>query len=165
MASARAQLEELEKPDPRYVLELNSIRGMIQEADNMDKSLKTVLGIRMQGPMMPSGGIPSAPQGTPPPASTVSTALFAPPIDPPPLRLFHAHHTPPLCSQHTERSHPKHRPLKRHYLPQCHRLSRQPLLLHEQRHQVLLLRHLRHRSLSKGRPLRSQNLLLLARCR
>jgi hypothetical protein len=34
MASARAQLEELKKLNPRYVLELCTIRGMIQEADN-----------------------------------------------------------------------------------------------------------------------------------
>ena len=46
MASARAQLEELRKPNPRYVLELHSIRGMIQEADNMDKGLMTVLDLR-----------------------------------------------------------------------------------------------------------------------
>jgi hypothetical protein len=84
MAVARAQLEELEKPDPRHVLELNSIRGMIQEANNTDKRLKMALGIRMQG-VMHSGGIPSAPQGTPPPASTISTALFASPTTRPPF--------------------------------------------------------------------------------
>ncbi len=43
MASAKSQLEELKKPNPRYVLELHTIRGMIQEADNMDKGLKAVL--------------------------------------------------------------------------------------------------------------------------
>ena len=57
MASVRAQLEELKKPHPRYVLELHTIRGMTQEADNMAKSLRAGLGIRMQVPMMPSGGI------------------------------------------------------------------------------------------------------------
>jgi len=71
MASARAQLAELDKPNPRYVLELHTIRGMKQEADNMDKGMKTVLavlGIRLQGPMMPSGGtLSSAPQPPPGP--------------------------------------------------------------------------------------------------
>ncbi len=43
MASAKSQLEELKKPNPRYALELHTIRGMIQEADNMDKGLKAVL--------------------------------------------------------------------------------------------------------------------------
>ena len=79
MVSARAQLEELKKPNPRYVLELHTIRGMIQEADNMDKGLKTVLaglGIRSQGPMMPS-----TPQ--PPPQPTPATAAqFAPSVPP-----------------------------------------------------------------------------------
>jgi len=66
MASARAQLEELKKPNPRYVLELRTIRGMMQEADNMDKGLKTVLGIRSQGSMMPF-----APQPPPQPTPTI----------------------------------------------------------------------------------------------
>jgi hypothetical protein len=61
MASTRAQLEELKKPNPRYVLELHNIRGMIQEADNMDKGLKIVLGFRLPTPLLPvpSGRIPS----------------------------------------------------------------------------------------------------------
>jgi len=73
MVSARAQLEELEKPNPRYVLELHTIRGMKREADNMDKGLKTVLaglGIRLQYPMMPSSG-------------TLSGAPQLPPLPPP----------------------------------------------------------------------------------
>ena len=87
MVSARAQLAELEKPNPRYVLELHTIRGMIQEADNMDKGLKTVLGglgIRPQGPMMPS--TPQPPQPTaqfaspvPPTAPPAPTAMSRPP--------------------------------------------------------------------------------------
>ena len=76
MASARAQLGELEKPNRRYVLELHTIRGMIQEADNMDKGLKTVLGIRSPGSMMPS-----VPQQPPQPAPTIA-AQFAPPVPP-----------------------------------------------------------------------------------
>ena len=42
MVSTKRQLEELNKPNPQYVLELHTIRGMIQEADNMDKGLKAV---------------------------------------------------------------------------------------------------------------------------
>jgi hypothetical protein len=70
MASVRGQLDELEKPNPRYVLELHTIRGMIQEADNMNKGLMTILGhgYGMQCPMMvPGGGVPSAPQLPPGP--------------------------------------------------------------------------------------------------
>jgi hypothetical protein len=61
MVLARAQLEELKKPNPRYLIELHTIRGMIQEADNMDKGFKTVLMAQAPGPgpMMPSS-IPSA---------------------------------------------------------------------------------------------------------
>jgi hypothetical protein len=72
MASARAQLEELTKPNPRYVLELHTIRGMIQEADNIDKSLRTVLGIR-PGPMMAS-----VPQPPPQPTPTIPTQFVRP---------------------------------------------------------------------------------------
>ena len=48
----------------------------------MDKGLRAVLGMRTQVPMMPSGGIPSAPQPLPPPTSTVSTTPFPPPVPP-----------------------------------------------------------------------------------
>jgi hypothetical protein len=82
MASVRAQLEELEKPNPRYVLELHTIRGMIQEADNMDKGFRAVLGYRTQASVMPSGGVPSAPQPLRLPTSTVSSTPFAPPVPP-----------------------------------------------------------------------------------
>lgn len=69
MASTRAQLEELEKSNPRYVLELHTIRGMIQEADNMDKGLKIVLGIRSPTLLLPvpSGRIPFVLQPPPRP--------------------------------------------------------------------------------------------------
>ena len=67
MASVRAQLDELEKPNPRYLLELHTIRGMIQEADNMNKGLKTILGYGQQCPVMVPCGVPSAPQLPPPP--------------------------------------------------------------------------------------------------
>ena len=88
MASTKVQLEELKKPDPRYVLELHTIRGMIQEADCMDKGLRAVLGIRSQAQMMPHGGTSSAPQPPPQPPSVVTPAPFAPSIPPnaPPLQ-------------------------------------------------------------------------------
>src|SRR6266850_3020150 len=109
MASVRAQLEELEKPNPRYVLELHTIRGMIQEADNMDKGLRAVLGIRTQVSMMPSGGVPSAPQPLPPPTSAVSTTPFAPPVPPagppPPAAVSRPPHphAPPLQQAHRKK--------------------------------------------------------------
>jgi hypothetical protein len=71
MASAKVQLEELKKPNPRYVLELHTIRGMICEADNMDKGLKTVLGVRMQG-IVPFSGAPSVLQPPPQPPSAAT---------------------------------------------------------------------------------------------
>ena len=77
MASVKIQIEELKKPNPRYVLELHTIRGMIQEVDNMDKGLRAVLQ-RYQAHTMPPGGVPSALQ--PPPV--VTTAQFAPPANP-----------------------------------------------------------------------------------
>ncbi len=49
MASTKFQLEESKKPNPRYALELRTIRGMIQEADNMDKGLRTDLGLKLAG--------------------------------------------------------------------------------------------------------------------
>ncbi|KAH9057865.1 hypothetical protein EDB87DRAFT_1628606 [Lactarius vividus] len=78
MASTKSQLEENKKPKPRYVLELHTIRGMIQEADNMDKGLRTVLGLKLatQG----SAPVPQQPQQPPP---TGPTPSFAPPAAPP----------------------------------------------------------------------------------
>ncbi|KAI9512951.1 hypothetical protein F5148DRAFT_560177 [Russula earlei] len=108
MASAKVQLEEFKKPKPRYVLELHTIRGMIQEADNMDKGLKTVLGLRMHPQMMPPGGVPSASQ---PPLQQPSAAAlppFVPPIPPtaPPVAttLSRPPHGLPLqTSQHRKK--------------------------------------------------------------
>jgi hypothetical protein len=77
MAAAKSQLEELKKPNPRYVLELYTIRGMIQEADNMDKGLKAVLQ-RIQSQTVPHDGVPSAPQ--PPPR--LDSILILPPSTP-----------------------------------------------------------------------------------
>ena len=79
MAAVKLQIEELKKPNPRYVLELHTIRGMIQEVDNMDKGLKAVLQ-KTQGPT--PGSVPSAPQPPPEPPSAVTTAQFAPPTNP-----------------------------------------------------------------------------------
>src|SRR6266849_4002186 len=75
MASAKSQLEELKKPNPRYALELHTIRGMIQEADNMDKGLKAVLQ-RIQAQMVSRDGVPSAPQ---PPPRLDSILILPPP--------------------------------------------------------------------------------------
>ncbi|KAH9012698.1 hypothetical protein EDB85DRAFT_2037224 [Lactarius pseudohatsudake] len=47
MASTKYQLEESKKSNPRYILELYIIREMIQEADNMDEGLRTVLGLKL----------------------------------------------------------------------------------------------------------------------
>jgi hypothetical protein len=46
MASTKFQLEENKKLNPRYLLELHTIKGMIQEADSMDKGLRTVLHLK-----------------------------------------------------------------------------------------------------------------------
>ena len=78
MASTKSQLEELNTPNPRYVLELHTIRGMIQEADNMDKGLKAVLQ-RTQAHMM---AVPSAPQPPPQPPSATTSALFPQSVPP-----------------------------------------------------------------------------------
>jgi hypothetical protein len=77
MASVEYQLEELKKPNPHIVLELHTIRRMIQEADNMNKGLKAVIH-RTQAHQMLPGGVPSPPQPAPQPPSAVSNALFAP---------------------------------------------------------------------------------------
>ena len=65
MAAVKIQLEELDKLNPRYVLEHHTIRGMIQEADNMDKGLKAVLS-RMQTHKIQPDDVPSAPQSRSP---------------------------------------------------------------------------------------------------
>ncbi|KAH9958566.1 hypothetical protein BC827DRAFT_554469 [Russula dissimulans] len=82
MASSKVQLDELKKPKPRYVLELHTISGMIQEADNMDKGLKTVLGIRAQPQMMPPSGVPPTSQPPPRPPSAATPASFSQPGPP-----------------------------------------------------------------------------------
>ena len=83
MASTKSQLEESKKPNPRYVLELHTIRGMIQEADNMDKGLRTVLGFKLaaQG----NAPVPQQPQ-QPPPMGPTTFAQPAPPAAPPVTR-------------------------------------------------------------------------------
>lgn len=48
MASITFQLEESKKPNPRYVLELNTIREMKQKADSMDRGLRELLGLPRQ---------------------------------------------------------------------------------------------------------------------
>ena len=72
MASTKSQLEECKKPNPRYVLDFYTIRGMIQEADNMDKDLRTALGLKKQSQTQaPRRAAMSTP--TPPPSPPVST--------------------------------------------------------------------------------------------
>ena len=80
MASTKFQLEESKKPNPRYVLELHTIRGMIQEADNMDKGLRTVLGLKLaaQG----NAPVPQQPQQPPSMGPTPSFVQPAPPAPP-----------------------------------------------------------------------------------
>ena len=75
MANAKSQLKELTKPNPRYVLELHTIRGMIQEADNMDKGLKAVIQ-RTQSQTISRDGVASTPQ--PPP--WLDSILILPPL-------------------------------------------------------------------------------------
>jgi hypothetical protein len=90
MASTKFQLEESKKPNQRYILELHTIREMVQEASNMDKGLRTVLRFKLaaqrnapapqQAQQPPSMGPfaqrapPAAPSATRPPA----TRLFQP---------------------------------------------------------------------------------------
>ncbi|KAI9440232.1 hypothetical protein BJY52DRAFT_1217180 [Lactarius psammicola] len=62
MAPTKFQLEESKKPNPRYVLELPTIRGMVQEADNMDKGIRTVLGLELAAQGAP---VPQQPQQPP----------------------------------------------------------------------------------------------------
>jgi hypothetical protein len=88
MASTKFQLEESKKPNPRYILELHTIRGMIQEADNMDKGLRTVLGFKLaaQG----NAPAPQQPQQPPPMGPTIF-AQPAPPPAPPVNLPLHSH--------------------------------------------------------------------------
>ncbi|KAI9440122.1 hypothetical protein H4582DRAFT_1578776 [Lactarius indigo] len=81
MASTKCQLDECKKSNPRYVLELHTIRGMIQEADNMDKGLRTVLGLKLaaQG----NASVPQQSQQPPPMGPTPPFAQPAPPAAPP----------------------------------------------------------------------------------
>lgn len=58
MASTKFQLEENKKLNPRYVLELHTIRGMIQEAGSMDKGLRTALHLKAA----PAQSNPSVPR-------------------------------------------------------------------------------------------------------
>ena len=80
MASTKFQLDESKKPNPRYILELHTIRGMIQEADNMDKGLRTVLGLKLaaQG----NTPVPQQPQQPPPTGSTPSFTQSTPAVAP-----------------------------------------------------------------------------------
>jgi hypothetical protein len=81
MASTKFQLEESKKPNPRYILELHTIRGMIQEACNMDKGLRVVLGFKVAAQEnLPA---PQQPQQPPSMGPSPSSAQPAPPAMPP----------------------------------------------------------------------------------
>ena len=75
MAAAKFQLEESNKPHPRYVLDFHAIRGMIQEADNMDKGMRTALGLKLATQVNVS--VPQQPQQPP---STGATSSFTHPV-------------------------------------------------------------------------------------
>jgi hypothetical protein len=81
MASTKFQLEESKKPNPRYILELQTIRGMVQEAYNMDKGLRIVLGFKLAAQGNPPA--PQQPQQPPSMGPTPSSAQPAPPAMPP----------------------------------------------------------------------------------
>ena len=73
MVSTKFQLEESKKPNPRYVLELHTIRGMIQEADSMDKGLRTVLGFKLSA--LGKAPAPQQPPQQPPVQRSTTSAL------------------------------------------------------------------------------------------
>jgi hypothetical protein len=78
MASVKFQLEENKKPNPRYILELHTIRGTIQE---MYKDLRTTFGFKLAAQGNPQA--PQQPQQPPSMGPTPSTAQPAPPTVPP----------------------------------------------------------------------------------
>ena len=86
-AAIKYQLEESKKLNPRIVLEHHTIRGMIQEADNMHKGLRTGLGLMS----MAQGNDPE-----PQPPSMGPTSSFAQPAPPvtPPVTVSGSHLLP-----------------------------------------------------------------------
>jgi hypothetical protein len=100
MASTKFQLEESKRPNPRYVLELHAIRGMIHEADTMDKGLRTVLDIKLS--TRGSAPVPQPPQQPPSMGATPAFTQTAPPAAPP-VSISRSH-PPPLSNRDTERS-------------------------------------------------------------
>ncbi|KAN0138863.1 hypothetical protein V8E53_003251 [Lactarius tabidus] len=86
MASTKFQLEESKKPNPRYILELHTIREMLQEGSSMDKGLRTVLGFKLVHRNMRNSHLLWVPfaQLAPPAAPSVTR--------PPPTRLFQPGH-------------------------------------------------------------------------
>ncbi|KAI9451044.1 hypothetical protein BJY52DRAFT_1419288 [Lactarius psammicola] len=75
MAPTKFQLEESKRPNPRYVLELHTIQRMTQEADNMDKGLRTALGLKLSAQSAP---VPQQPQQ--PPSIGPTPSFTQPPI-------------------------------------------------------------------------------------
>ena len=67
--------------NPRCALELHTIRGMVREADDMDRGLDSALQ-RTQARMMDYADVPLAPQPRPQSSSAAATVLFAQSIPP-----------------------------------------------------------------------------------
>ena len=80
MVATKFQLEESKKPSPRYVLELHTIREMVQEANNMDKGLRYVLDLKSAA--QKTSPMPQ-PLLQPPYMDPSSFAQPAPPVTPP----------------------------------------------------------------------------------
>ncbi|KAH9972706.1 hypothetical protein BGW80DRAFT_339810 [Lactifluus volemus] len=80
VASTRVQLEEMDKPNPRYILELHTILGMIQEAINTDNGLKTVLHLATPRPSIASSSGLAAPQA-PQPSPTLDSPASPSPME------------------------------------------------------------------------------------
>ena len=73
MAPTKFQLKESKKPNPRYVLDFHAIRKMVQEADNMDKGLRTVLGFKLSA--LGKAPAPQQPPQQPPVQRSTTSAL------------------------------------------------------------------------------------------
>ncbi|KAH9958561.1 hypothetical protein BC827DRAFT_1269411 [Russula dissimulans] len=81
MASSKFQLDELKKPKPRTALKRHAFWDMIQEADNMDKCLRTVASLLHRNPpQLSSVATPASfTRPVPPTAPEVPSALSRPP--------------------------------------------------------------------------------------
>jgi hypothetical protein len=147
MASVKFQPEKLKKPNPRYVLELHTIRGMRQE---VDKGLKVVIQTT-QAHLIPPGGVPSAPQPAPQSPSAIGDALFSPPV--------HPTAAPPALAA-ISRGSSRPPPLQPAHRKKAISTTGYPS---QQRHLVLPHRFLRHPSFLKESRSRGRQLVAMAR--